>query len=153
MQGTWVRSLGWEHPLEKGLATHSSILGWRIPWIDEPGGLCTRGHKESDTTEWLTFSLFSVASVVKNLPANAGDTSLVPESGRSPWRRKWQPTPFFLPRKSHEQRSLVGCSPWGRKRVRPDTATKQQGSRLGISIFIAFEQVILMCGQGWKSLG
>ena len=36
---TWVRSLGWEDPLEKGMATHSSILAWRIPWTEEPGGL------------------------------------------------------------------------------------------------------------------
>ena len=36
---TWVRSLGWEDPLEKGMATHSSILAWRIPWTGEPGGL------------------------------------------------------------------------------------------------------------------
>ena len=41
-----VRSLGWEDPLEEGLATHSSILVWRIPWTEEPGG-----GKESDTTE------------------------------------------------------------------------------------------------------
>ena len=39
MQGTWVQSLGWEDPLEKGMATHSSILVWRIPWIEQPGGL------------------------------------------------------------------------------------------------------------------
>ena len=36
---TWVRSLGWEDPLEKQLATHSSILAWRIPWTEEPGGV------------------------------------------------------------------------------------------------------------------
>ena len=36
---TWVQSLGWEDPLEKGMATHSNILAWRIPWTDEPGGL------------------------------------------------------------------------------------------------------------------
>ena len=35
----WVRSLGWENPLEEGMATRSSILAWRIPWTDEPGGL------------------------------------------------------------------------------------------------------------------
>ena len=52
MRETWVQSLGWEDPLEEGMATHSSILAWRIPWIEEPGGLYTpRGHKESDTTE------------------------------------------------------------------------------------------------------
>ena len=39
MQETWVRSLGREDSLEKGMATHSSILAWRIPWTEEPGGL------------------------------------------------------------------------------------------------------------------
>ena len=38
-QETWVRFLGWEDPLEKGMATHSSILAWEISWTDEPGGL------------------------------------------------------------------------------------------------------------------
>ena len=37
-QGTWVRSLGWEDPLESEMATHSSILAWRIPWTEDPGG-------------------------------------------------------------------------------------------------------------------
>ena len=50
MQETWVQSLGWEDPLEKGKATHSSSLAWRIPWIEEPGGLYPWGHKESVTT-------------------------------------------------------------------------------------------------------
>ena len=39
MQETWVRSLGWEDPLEKEMATHSSNLAWKIPWTEEPGGL------------------------------------------------------------------------------------------------------------------
>ena len=47
MWETQVQSLGWEDLLEKGMATHSRILGWRIPWTEEPG---TWGHKESDTT-------------------------------------------------------------------------------------------------------
>ena len=47
---TWVPSLGWEDPLEEGMATHSSILAWRIPWTEEPSGLQTRGCKESDMT-------------------------------------------------------------------------------------------------------
>ena len=59
MRETWVRSLGWEDPLEKEMATHSSILAWRIPWTEEPGGLQSEepgglqstGHKESDTIE------------------------------------------------------------------------------------------------------
>ena len=45
VQETWLRFLGREYPLQKGMATHSSILTWRIPWTEEPGGL------ESDTTE------------------------------------------------------------------------------------------------------
>ena len=53
IQETWIRSLGWEDPLEKGMATHSSILAWRIPWV------CTvHGVTESDTIESL--SLFTV---------------------------------------------------------------------------------------------
>ena len=43
MQETWVRSLGWEDPLETGMATHSSILAWRISWVEEPGGLQSMG--------------------------------------------------------------------------------------------------------------
>ena len=39
VQETWVQFLGWEDPLEKGMATHSSILAWRTPWIEEPGRL------------------------------------------------------------------------------------------------------------------
>ena len=43
MQETWVRSLGWEDSLEEGMATHSSILAWRVPWTEEPGGLQSMG--------------------------------------------------------------------------------------------------------------
>ena len=53
--------------------------------------------------------------MVKNLPADAGDVKFDPLVRKIPWRRKWQPTPVFLPGKSHRQRSLVGYSPWGRK--------------------------------------
>ena len=55
MQETWVQSLAQEDALKKGMATHSSILAWRIPWTEEPGGLESMGHKELDTTKWLTF--------------------------------------------------------------------------------------------------
>ena len=51
MQETQVRSLGWEDPLEKGMATHSSILAWETLWTEEPGGLQSMDHQESDTTE------------------------------------------------------------------------------------------------------
>ena len=49
MWETWIRSLGWEDPLEKGKATHSSILAWRIPWTVYPWG-----HKESDMSEQIS---------------------------------------------------------------------------------------------------
>ena len=55
MWETWVRSLGRGDPLEKEMATHSSIVAWRIPWTEELGGLESMGCKESDTTERLHF--------------------------------------------------------------------------------------------------
>ena len=53
MQGTRVQSLGQEDPLEKGMATHSSILAWEIPWAEEPGGLQSMGPQVSDMIENL----------------------------------------------------------------------------------------------------
>jgi len=53
MQETWVGSLGRQDPLEKGMATHSSILAWRISRTEESGGLQSKGCKESDMTEQL----------------------------------------------------------------------------------------------------
>ena len=54
MQEAWIRSLGQEDPLEKEMATHSSILAWRIPRTEEPGGLQSMVSQESDITEQLT---------------------------------------------------------------------------------------------------
>ena len=51
MWETQARSLGQEGPLEKEMATHSSTLAQKIPWMEEPGGLQSMGHKESDTTD------------------------------------------------------------------------------------------------------
>ena len=45
MQETWVRSLGWEDPLEEGMTTHSSILAWKVPWIEDPGRLKSMGSQ------------------------------------------------------------------------------------------------------------
>ena len=78
--------------VEKAMAPHSSTLAWKTPWMEEPGrqqftGLRRVGH------DWVTsLSLF---------------TSMH-------WRRKWQPTPVFLPGESQGQGSLVGCHLWGR---------------------------------------
>ena len=55
MQGTWVPSLGQEDPLEKEMATHSSMLAWRTPWTEKPGRLQSMGLQESDTTEPLNY--------------------------------------------------------------------------------------------------
>ena len=73
------------------MAPHSSILAWRIPWTEEPRRLQSMGSPRV-RHDWAT-SFFPFMH----------------------WRRKWQPTPVFLPGESHGQRSLVGCSPWGRQ--------------------------------------
>ena len=74
------------------MATHSSILAWKIPWTEEPGGLQSMGSRrvEHDRATKLSLSTFMH------------------------WRRKWQPTPVFLPGESQGRRSLVGCRLWGR---------------------------------------
>ena len=76
------------------MASHSSTFAWKIPWTEEPGGLQSMGSLELDTTERLHFhfSLFTFRH----------------------WRRKWQPTPVFLPGESQGRGILVGCHLWGR---------------------------------------
>ena len=64
MKETPVRSLGWEDPWMKGMATHSSILTWRIPWTEEPGGYSPQGHKKMDTTEQLTQDVTPLGEVI-----------------------------------------------------------------------------------------
>ena len=62
MQENWVRSLGWEAPLKKGMATHSSILAWKIPWTEEPDGLQSPGLqrvRHNWMTNTFTFTLSS----------------------------------------------------------------------------------------------
>ena len=79
--------------LEKATATHSSTLAWKIPWMEEPGRLQSMGSLRV-RHDWATsLWLFTFMH----------------------WRKKWQPTPVFLPGESHGQKSLVGCSPWGHK--------------------------------------
>ena len=75
--GSIVQSLGWEDPPEKGKATHSSILAWRILWTEEPGRLQSwQGHKELDTIEWLsmhiTISLGYIPRI--GIAASTGDS-------------------------------------------------------------------------------
>ena len=89
---------------EKAMAPHSSTLAWKIPWTEEPGrlqsmGLLRVGH------DWVTsLSLFTFMH----------------------WRRKWQPTPVFLPGESQGQGSLVGFRLWGHTESDTTEATYQQ---------------------------
>ena len=78
--------------IEKAMAPHSSTLAWKIPWMEEPGRLQSIGSLRVGH-DWATsLSLFTFMH----------------------WRRKWQPTPVFLPGESQGQGSLVGCCLWGR---------------------------------------
>ena len=74
------------------MASYSSTLAWKIPWTEEPGGLRSMGSRRVGH-DWATsLSLFTLLH----------------------WRRKWQPTPMFLPGESQGRWSLVGCRLWGR---------------------------------------
>ena len=90
---TQIQFLGWEDPLEKGMATHSSIFAWRIPWTEEPGGLQPLGHKLSDMTDQLTLWGFSGGTDNKESAYNA-DLGLVPGSGRSPGEENGNPLQY-----------------------------------------------------------
>ena len=70
MRETWVWSLGWEDPLEKGKATHSSILDWRIPWTAQFMGLQRVGH------DWATFT-FTLTQYTRGIPGGWGDPGIV----------------------------------------------------------------------------
>ena len=110
-QLNWVLIfLGWEDPLEKGKATHSSILAWRIPWTTH--GLAKNWTRLSNVHVHVLTSL--VAQTVKNLPVMR-DTQVQSLCREGPWKRKWKPTLVFLPGKPHGHRSLLGCSPWDHK--------------------------------------
>ena len=74
------------------MATHSSTLAWKIPWTEEPGRLQSMGSLRVRHGWETSLSLFTVMH----------------------WRRKWQPTPVFLPGESQGRGSLVGCRLWGR---------------------------------------
>ena len=121
------------------MATHSSILAWRIPRQKSLVGYSSQGCKELVTTQetqhahihknniwWqvihsmnksfaLCFEGFPGGSEGKASSCNAGEPGFDPWVRKIPWRRKWQPTPVLLPGKSHGQRSLVDYSSWDRK--------------------------------------
>jgi len=66
MQETWVQSLGQGDPFEKGMATHSSVLAWRIPWTEEPGGLQSRGSQKEKNTIKTKPKMTQVAELIEN---------------------------------------------------------------------------------------
>ena len=83
MRETWVQFLGWEDSLEKEMAAHSSILAWRIPWTEEPGGLWFMGSQESDTTLcYLSFFLSNILLGRKNKASLPWQGRLLGESNR-----------------------------------------------------------------------
>ena len=86
------------HHREKAMAPHSSTLAWRIPWMEEPSGLQSMGSQRVGHDWTTSLSLFTCMH----------------------WRRKWQPTPVFLPGESQGRGSLVGCCLWGQHRVGHD---------------------------------
>ena len=89
---------------EKATAPHSSPLAWKIQWMEEPGRLQSIGSLRVRHNRETSLSLFTFMH----------------------WRRKWQPTPVFLPGESQGQWSLVGCCLWGRTKLDMTEATWQQ---------------------------
>ena len=133
MQEIWVQFLGWEDPLEKEMATYSSILTWRISWTEEPGGLqfmglqrvghdlATKPHHPLQCS-WA----FPGGSGSKNLPATGGtwvqslgwgDLGSIPELGRSPGGGHGNPLQYSGLENPHVQRSLADYSPWGHREL------------------------------------
>ena len=87
-------------------APNSNTLAWKVPWMEEPGRLQSMGSQR-DCHDWATsLSLFAFMH----------------------WRRKWQPTPVFLPGESQERWSLVGCHLWGCTESDTTEATWQQAA-------------------------
>ena len=82
-------------------------------------------YRPMKTTSNESSKGFPGGSMVKKLPGKQ-EMWFDPWVGKISWRRKWQPTPVFLPGKSQVQRSLAGYSPWDRRRVRHNLVTKQQ---------------------------
>ena len=107
-------SLSQEDALEEGMATHSSILSWRIPWTEEPGGYSPWGRKGSDMTERLTHKHTHTKQWLPRWRSGKESACQCrrckrrrfnPWVGKITWRRKWQPSSIFLPGESHGQRT------------------------------------------------
>ena len=136
-QETWVQSLGREDSLEEEMASHSNILAWEIPWTEELDRLSPWGHKQLDTAHtYYTYVNLQVALVVKNLCSIPGWVRKIPQ------RRKWQPTPVFLPGESHRQTRLAGYSPQGHKESNKTEGT-QHAACMHITCIILYINYML----------
>jgi len=118
------------HALEKEMATHSSVLAWRIPGTGEPGGLLSMGlHRVGYDWSDLAIAVILIRRIPrwlngKEFTCQAGDASLVLGAGWSPAEGNGNPLRYsYL--ENPTQRSLTGYSPWGHKKVSHDLATKQ----------------------------
>ena len=99
MQETQVRALGWEDPLEKEMAIHSSTIAWKIPWTEEPGRLQSMGSQrvrhDSHVKDLISTAFgFPGGSEVKASASNAGDLGSIPGSGRSPGEGNGNPLQY-----------------------------------------------------------
>ena len=115
---------------QKVMPPHSSTLAWKILWTQEPGRLQFMGSQRV-RHDWVTsLSLFTFMH----------------------WRRKWQPTPVFLPGESQAQGSLVGCSLWGRTESDTTEATQQQ-QQVWIEIDLGTANIKVFSYCLWGSQG
>ena len=117
VQETWVQFVGQEDPLEKGMATHSSILAWRIPIDRGTWQAAVHGVEKSQHMIFWGFPGGTTGKKPIFQRRRHKGYRFDPWIGKISWRRAWQPTPVFLPGKSHGQRSLAGYSPWGRQEL------------------------------------
>ena len=108
MQETWVRPLGWEDPLQKGKATHSSSLAWRVPWTVQSLGSQRVGH--NGTTFTFTLGLPG-GSEGKASACNAGDPGLIPGLGRSSGEGRGNPLQYSCLENCMDRGALMGYSP------------------------------------------
>ena len=114
--------MGWEEALEEDMATHSSILPWRIPWREEHGGLQSIGSHR-DLAHMHRHNMgFPDGSEGKESACSVGDMCLIPGSGRSPVEGNDSPMAcllslVFLLGEFHGQRKPVGYSPWDHKEL------------------------------------
>ena len=87
-----------------------SVKECHLPSSHQPSDIYLEGNSTGEKKRILALNIYMVAQMIKSLPARFN-----PLVRKIPWRRKWQPTPLFLPGKSHGQRGLEGYSPWGCK--------------------------------------